>query len=71
MSIQRPSVSTPKSDHVILADSGTPDFEARWDEWLARGLAHDRAVRKRFTIAVLVLVPLAISASIAYRVLYP
>ena len=71
MSIQRPSVSTPKSDHVILADSGAPDFEARWAAWLARGRAHDRAVRKRFTVAVLVLVPLALATSLAYRVFYP
>jgi hypothetical protein len=24
------------------------DFDARWAAWLARGAAHDRAVRRRF-----------------------
>lgn len=27
-----------------------PSFDARWTAWLARGVAHDRAVRRRFAI---------------------
>jgi hypothetical protein len=71
MSLQQPSVPTPTSGHVIVADSVAPDFEARWTAWLARGRAHDRAVRKRFTVAVLVAVPFALAAGFAYRVFYP
>jgi hypothetical protein len=30
-----------------------PDFDARWAAWLARGAAHDRAVRRRSIFIVL------------------
>ena len=29
-----------------------PDFDTRWAAWLARGAAHDRAVRRRLAILV-------------------
>jgi hypothetical protein len=29
-----------------------PDFDARWAAWLARGAAHERAVRRRLVIIV-------------------
>jgi hypothetical protein len=29
-----------------------PDFDTRWAAWLARGAAHERAVRRRFVIIV-------------------
>jgi hypothetical protein len=35
-----------------------PDFEARWATWVARGVAHDRQVRRRLSFAM----PLAIVA---------
>ena len=30
-----------------LQSTTDPDFDARWADWLARGAAHDRAVRRR------------------------
>lgn len=43
-----------------------PDFDARWAAWLARGAAHDRAVRRRFVIVV----PLAAAlAAVVYAYL--
>lgn len=29
-----------------------PDFDARWAAWLAKGAAHERAVRHRLVIIV-------------------
>jgi hypothetical protein len=29
-----------------------PDFDTRWAAWLARGAAHEKAVRRRFVIFV-------------------
>lgn len=29
-----------------------PDFDARWAAWLARGAAHDRAMRRRLAYVV-------------------
>jgi hypothetical protein len=35
-----------------LQSKPDPDFDARWAAWLARGAAHERAVRHRLTIVV-------------------
>jgi hypothetical protein len=32
---------------VPLQSERDPDFDARWAAWMARGAAHDRAVRRR------------------------
>jgi hypothetical protein len=29
-----------------------PAFDARWASWLSRGVAHDRAVRRRLAVAM-------------------
>ena len=44
----------------------SPTFEERWAAWQARGAAHDRAVRRRVTIAAPVL---AVVAAILYALL--
>lgn len=36
---------------MTLQSNSNPDFDARWAAWLARGAAHDRAVRRRVLIA--------------------
>jgi hypothetical protein len=46
--------------------STTPTFEERWAAWQARGAAHDRAVRRRVTIAAPIL---AVAAAILYALL--
>jgi hypothetical protein len=35
-----------------LQSKRDPDFDARWAAWLARGAAHDRALRHRLAIVV-------------------
>jgi len=37
---------------VPLQSERDPDFDARWAAWLARGAAHDRAVRRRLVVIV-------------------
>ena len=53
-----------------LADTtalpASPTFEERWAAWQARGAAHDRAVRRRVTIAAPIL---AVAAAILYALL--
>lgn len=42
------------------------DFERRWNEWQARGAAHERVVRRRFAASAGVLTALAIGALAGY-----
>jgi hypothetical protein len=35
-----------------LHSNPDPDFDARWSAWVARSEAHERAVRRRFVIAL-------------------
>ena len=42
------------------------DFERRWDAWMARGLAHERLVRRRFILSAIVVSASAIGAFIGY-----
>jgi hypothetical protein len=37
---------------MSLQSDPAPDFDARWAAWIARGAAHDRAVRRRLVIIV-------------------
>jgi hypothetical protein len=37
---------------MALQSKPDPDFDARWAAWVARGAAHDRALRHRLTIVV-------------------
>ena len=39
------------------------DFETRWAAWMARGLVHERRVRRRFVVSVAVI---AIGGAIAF-----
>ena len=50
--------------------SPDPDFERRWNAWTARGLAHDRMVRRRFIVSAQVAATVAASVLIAYT-LFP
>lgn len=48
MSITAVPVPTDVSAHAAeILRAGTLSFEERWAAWLARGAAHDRAVRRR------------------------
>jgi hypothetical protein len=36
---------------VATIQAASPGFDERWKEWQAKGAAHDRAVRRKLTIA--------------------
>jgi len=42
------------------------EFARRWSAWQARGRVHERAVRRRFGIAAIATVVLAVAAYFAY-----
>ena len=46
MSMNTPPIGTPD----LLTTE--PTFEQRWTAWLAKGVAHDRAVRRKMAIGV-------------------
>jgi hypothetical protein len=45
---------------MTLQSERDPDFDARWAAWLAKGAAHDRAVRRRLRIFVPVAIVVAV-----------
>jgi hypothetical protein len=45
-----------------LQSEHDPDFDARWDAWIARGVAHERAVRRRLVVGVPVAIVVAVVA---------
>ena len=61
------SASPPTTrDHPAEPARLDADFDARWAAWHARGVAHERAVRRKFLIWAPVL---AIAAAIVYALL--
>jgi hypothetical protein len=44
---------------MSLQSSRNADLDARWSAWVARGAAHERAVRRRLLMALPFLVVLA------------
>jgi hypothetical protein len=68
MSIQASSVSAAQvAAPAANVDRATPSEAERWTAWDARGVAHDRAVRRKMTIAVSSL--LVVAAAIVYALL--
>jgi hypothetical protein len=53
----------------LPADRSDVDFERRWTEWRARGFAHDRIVRRRLRVLVIVTAVIAVGAVVAYGLL--
>ena len=47
------------------------DLDARWAAWRARGLAHERAVRRKLTLVAGVAAIIATAVAIAYTLLRP
>jgi len=47
------------------------DFDARWAAWRTRGLAHERAVRRKLTLVAGVAGIVATAVAIAYTLLRP
>jgi hypothetical protein len=50
----------------MIAKALDADFERRWTDWKARGLAHERLVRYRFVTGVSIAAVLAFAALLAY-----
>lgn len=49
-----------------VAASASADFEQRWAEWRAKGLAHDRLVRRRMVIGMPILIILGVLVFAAF-----
>ena len=52
---------------AMVPEAVTTSFEERWAAWLARGAAHDRAVRRKIAIAVPIL---AVLVGVLYVLLF-
>ena len=57
--------------HSAVAIAPDADFEARWAAWRTRGLAHERAVRRKLILVASLAGTLATAAAIAYTLLHP
>jgi hypothetical protein len=57
-------ISTPRP--AIVPEAVTTSFDERWAAWLARGAAHDRAVRRKIAIAAPIL---AVMVAVLYVLL--
>jgi hypothetical protein len=60
--------SAPAGFTAVPPANADVDFNRRWAAWQARGLAHDRVVRQRFLVVILI-GAIAIAAALAYRLL--
>jgi hypothetical protein len=68
-SVEHPSGPAQAASAAVPAEQAQ-DFERRWAIWVARGRAHDLALKRRFTIVLLSALPLALVAALAYGVYY-
>ena len=57
--------------HPAVAIAPDADFEARWAAWRTRGLAHERAVRRKLTLVAGVAGIVVTAVAIAYTLLRP
>ena len=55
MAAQLPETATPAAA-ISIASNDAPDFDERWAAWQAEGLAHDRALYRKMTIALPILI---------------
>ena len=55
MAAQIPETAIPAAA-IPIASNNAPDFDERWDAWQAKGLAHDRAFKRKMTIALPILI---------------
>jgi hypothetical protein len=52
---------------AVVPEVVTSSFDERWAAWLARGAAHDRAVRRKIAIAAPIL---AVVVAVLYVLLF-
>ena len=62
-------VSTGGYSRVAVAPD--TDFEVRWAAWRTRGVAHERAVRRKLILVASLVGILATAVAIAYALLHP
>ena len=62
-----PVTIAPASDPVTIAPAS--DFDARWESWRARGIAHERAGRRKIMVVASVGGAIATAMAIAYALL--
>ena len=55
MAVERPPVAAPQPSPALAHDSGST-FDERWAAWEAKGAAHDRAFRRKLTVAAPILI---------------
>ena len=65
MAIAVPTVVAPPGTSTFVTESAT--FDERWAAWQAKGAAHDRAVRRKMSIAAPIL--LVVVAVVMYALL--
>ncbi|MBW8861647.1 MAG: hypothetical protein JF601_04635, partial [Acidobacteria bacterium] len=57
--------------HSAVAIASDADFDARWTAWRTRGIAHERAVRRKLTLVAGSAAAVATAVAIAYALLRP
>jgi len=67
MAIDVPTVGARPQAAISTAVAEAAGFDERWAAWQARGAAHDRAVRRKMTVAAPILI--AVAAVVFYVLL--
>ena len=65
------SIPVSAKDSSAAAVAPDTDFEARWAAWRRRGVAHERAVRRKFILVAGFAGALAGAVALAYTLLQP
>ena len=66
-----PSVALSTGGHAVIAIPPDADFEVRWSTWRSRGIAHERAVRRKLILVAGVGGVVATAGAVAYTLLRP
>jgi small-conductance mechanosensitive channel len=64
MAIDVKSVAVPPQAAISTAVPEAASFDERWAAWQAKGVAHDRAVRRKMAVALPILI--AVAAVVIY-----
>jgi hypothetical protein len=54
MSTTAPLSTTPPAHPIAASEALDAGFQQRWDDWLARGRAHERRARQRLLVVIAV-----------------
>ena len=67
MAIDVPTVGVRPQAAISMAVAEAASFDERWAAWQAKGAAHERAVRRKMTVAAPILI--AVAAVVFYVLL--